>query len=145
MQKVDKGYLVGLAGVVLTLLWIGIFKFTPTEAAAIKPLVVSHPLMNWLYSIFSDQAVSNIIGIAEIIVALGLIIGLKSPKIGFISGIVATVIFIITFSFLFTDLSSWKIVDNVPITSFFLVKDLVFIGIALLVVEKNYALIKQAK
>lgn len=38
MQQHDKGFLVALAGVVLTLLWIGVFKFTPTEAAAIKPL-----------------------------------------------------------------------------------------------------------
>ena len=138
MQKVDKGYLVGLAGVVLTLLWIGIYKFTPTEAGLIKPLVASHPLMNWLYSIFSDQAVSNIIGIAEIIVAIGLIIGLKHSKIGLISGIAATIIFIATFSFLFTKLDSWKIVDGMPITNFFLLKDLVFIGIALITVEMNY-------
>lgn len=39
------GYYISLYGVALVLLWIGIFKFTPTEAAAIKPLVENHPLM----------------------------------------------------------------------------------------------------
>lgn len=39
------GYYISLYGVAIVLLWIGIFKFTPTEAAAIKPLVENHPLM----------------------------------------------------------------------------------------------------
>lgn len=56
MQQHDKGFLVALAGVVLTLLWIGVFKFTPTEAAAIKPLVASHPLMSWLYGPCRNRA-----------------------------------------------------------------------------------------
>ena len=75
MQQ-ERGYLVGLAGVVLTLLWIGVFKFTPTEAEAIRPLVESHPLMNWMFSILSVQGVSNLIGITEIIVAIGMVLSL---------------------------------------------------------------------
>ncbi|MDA4697911.1 YkgB family protein, partial [Enterobacter hormaechei] len=53
------GYYISLYGVAIVLLWIGIFKFTPTEAAAIKPLVENHPLMGWLYNILSIQGVSN--------------------------------------------------------------------------------------
>ncbi len=37
------GYKLGVFGVVLVLLWIGIFKFTPTEAAAIEPLIKKPP------------------------------------------------------------------------------------------------------
>jgi len=50
------------------LLWIGIYKFTPTEAKLIEPLVKNHFLMGWLYQVFSIQTVSNLVGSAEIIV-----------------------------------------------------------------------------
>ncbi|MGL4600049.1 MAG: DUF417 family protein [Plesiomonas sp.] len=127
----NKGYLVALLGVVLTLLWIGIFKFTPTEAQAIKPLVASHPLMSWMYHQISEQAVSNLIGTLEIITAVGLVIGLWKPVIGYWSGWAATITFLITLSFLFTLPGAWKVVDGVPTTEFFLFKDLVFLGVAI--------------
>ncbi|MGL4826567.1 MAG: DUF417 family protein [Vibrionaceae bacterium] len=129
LKQYDTGFLVALAGVVLTLLWIGVFKFTPTEAAAIRPLVDSHPLMNWLYGIFSEQGVSNLIGIAEIIIAGGLIAGLWRPKVGYWSSIAALVTFATTLSFLLTLSGVWKVVDGVPITEFFILKDIVFLGV----------------
>ncbi len=136
MQQ-EKGYLVALSGVVLTLLWIGVFKFTPTEAEAIRPLVESHPLMNWMFSILSVQGVSNLIGITEIIVAIGMVIGVWKPKLGYWSGLAAVVIFITTLSFLFTLSGVWKIVDGVPVTEFFIFKDVVFLGVAWLSVERS--------
>lgn len=127
----EIGYLISLAGVVLTLLWIGIFKFTPTEAEAIRPLVESHPLMSWLYGPLSTQGVSNLIGLLEILVAAGLIVGLHYPRIGYWSGWGATVIFTTTLTFLLTLSGVWKIVDGVPVTEFFIFKDLVFLGVAI--------------
>lgn len=135
-MKHEKGYLIALSGAVLTLLWIGVFKFTPTEAEAIRPLVESHPLMNWLFAILSVQGVSNLIGIVEIIVAVGMVIGVWKPRIGYWSGLAATVIFLTTLSFLLTLSGVWKVVDGVPITEFFIFKDLVFLGIAWLSVER---------
>lgn len=38
------GNLISKAGLVLVLLWIGIYKFTPTEAKLIEPLLVNSPL-----------------------------------------------------------------------------------------------------
>ncbi|UZJ64504.1 DUF417 family protein [Sphingobacterium sp. KU25419] len=35
----SAGYYISLFGSFLILLWVGIFKFTPTEAQAIKPLI----------------------------------------------------------------------------------------------------------
>ncbi|WP_421240800.1 DUF417 family protein [Aeromonas enteropelogenes] len=131
MQQHDKGFLIALAGVVLTLLWIGVFKFTPTEAAAIKPLVASHPLMNWLYGPLSEQGVSNLIGLAEIVIAVGLIVGLWQPRIGYWSSMGAIVTFLVTLSFLLTLTGVWKVVDGVPVTEFFIFKDLVFLGVVL--------------
>ncbi|MEH8252276.1 DUF417 family protein [Aeromonas veronii] len=131
MQQHDKGFLVALAGVVLTLLWIGVFKFTPTEAAAIKPLVASHPLMSWLYGPLSEQSVSNLIGVVEIVIAIGLVVGLWQPRIGYWCSMAAIVTFLATLSFLLTLTGVWKIVDGVPVTEFFLFKDLVFLGVVL--------------
>lgn len=131
------GYKIGVFGVVLTLLWIGVFKFTPTEAAAIEPLVANHPLIGWIYSFLSVQMVSNIIGLTEIIIAIGLIAGFFNPKIGYLSGLLALFTFIITLSFMITTPNTWKVVDGVLITNFFLLKDIVFVAVALLVIERN--------
>jgi uncharacterized membrane protein YkgB len=66
--------LIGLAlmryGLVLILFWIGLMKFTPYEANAIKPLVEHSPFMSWMYYIMSIQAVSNMIGVIEVATAV---------------------------------------------------------------------------
>ncbi|OEE19004.1 DUF417 family protein [Aliivibrio fischeri] len=136
-EETSLGYKIGVFGVVLILLWIGIFKFTPTEAAAIEPLVANHPLMGWIYGFMSVQMVSNIIGLTEIVIAIGLIAGFFNPKIGYYSGILALLTFIATLSFLATTPNTWKVVDGVLTTNFFLLKDIVFISVSLLVIEHN--------
>ncbi|RJX72970.1 DUF417 family protein [Vibrio sinensis] len=131
------GYLIGVFGVSLILAWIGIYKFTPTEAKLIQPLVENHFAMGWLYDVISVQAVSNIIGTTEIIVAIGLIIGIKHTKIAYFSGIAATIIFVSTLSFLLTTPNTWKVSDGILITNFFLVKDILFLAISISVIERN--------
>jgi uncharacterized membrane protein YkgB len=49
-------------------------------------IVANSPVMSWLYRVFSLQAVSNLIGIVEIIVAL-LIAFPFSAKISFIGSL----------------------------------------------------------
>ena len=131
------GYSLGVVGVALVLAWIGIYKYTPTEAMLIEPLVVNHPAMSWLYNVMSVQMVSGLIGTVEIIVAIGLIIGLKQPKVGYFSGIAASIIFIATLSFLITTPNTWKVSDGILVTNFFLVKDILFLAISISVIEKN--------
>lgn len=137
------GYKLGVCGVVLVLFWIGVYKFTPTEAEIIKPLVSNHPAMAWLYEVMSVQAVSNLIGAVEIVVAVGLLAGLKKPLVGYWSGIAAAGIFIATLSFLLTTPGVWKVTDGVPVTNFFLVKDLLFLAVAVSVIERSKAVLQQ--
>ena len=137
IKESNIGYSLGVVGVALVLAWIGVYKFTPTEAMLIEPLVSNHPAMNWLYSVMSVQMVSSLIGTVEIIVALGLIIGFKQPKIGYFSGIAASLIFIATLSFLITTPNTWKVSDGILVTNFFLVKDILFLAISVSVIEKN--------
>ncbi len=56
--------------IVLVLAWIGAMKFTAYEAGAIEGLVASSPFLAWLYTIASQQAVSNLIGTIEIAIAV---------------------------------------------------------------------------
>ena len=130
-------YNLGVIGVALVLAWIGIYKFTPTEAMLIEPLITNHPAMSWLYNLFSVQAVSNMVGGAEIIVAIGLMIGFKKPRVAFYSGIAAAAIFVVTLSFLITTPNAWKVSDGILVTNFFLVKDILFLAIAISVIERN--------
>jgi len=89
-------------GLVITLLLIGALKFTADEAQGIQPLVASSPLMFWLYRIFSLQAVSNLIGMIEIAVAVLIALRSLSAKLSFIGSIGAAITFLLTVSFLFS-------------------------------------------
>ena len=51
------GIYVSRYGLVVTLLLIGVIKFTAGEAQGIQLLVANSPLMFWLYRIFSLQGV----------------------------------------------------------------------------------------
>lgn len=137
MRK-QLGSEIGVCGVVLILLWIGIFKFTPVEARAIQQLVEYSPLMSWMYKVGSVQAVSNVIGIFEIITAFLLAISPLSKKIAFIGGLFGTIIFLTTLTFLLSTPGVFRIVDNVPVTDFFILKDIMALGICLQVLLDHW-------
>ncbi|MCL1676970.1 DUF417 family protein [Elizabethkingia meningoseptica] len=129
------GYYISLYGIALVLLWIGIFKFTPTEAASIKPLVENHLLMGWLYHLLSVQGVSNLIGIVEIITSISIVFAPYRQLFRTIASAGILVTFITTLSFLLTTPGMWKIVDGIPVTDFFILKDLVSLGFGLMILQ----------
>jgi uncharacterized membrane protein YkgB len=131
------GYYISLFGAALILLWIGIFKFTPTEAQGIKPLVENHFLTFFVYKIASVQAVSNAIGTIEIIIALLLIFSVKFAFLKRYAGIGMIVTFLVTLSYLFTTPGVWKVVDGVLVTDFFILKDLMLLGFGLMIYQKD--------
>ncbi len=124
----NYGFYISLFGTVVILLWVGLFKFTPTEAEAIKPLMINHPLTYWMYDVISTQMVSNIIGISEVLIALLIILGLKNKNIAKVAAIGVIVIFLMTISFLFTTPNMWRSVDNFRTTDFFILKDIMYLG-----------------
>jgi reactive chlorine resistance protein C len=129
------GYYISLFGAAIILLWIGIFKFTPTEAGAIKPLIENHFLTFFVYDFMSIQAVSNAIGVIEIIIALLLVFSVKFASLKRFAGIGMIITFLVTLSYLFTTPGVWKIVDGVPITDFFILKDLMLLGFGLMLLN----------
>jgi uncharacterized membrane protein YkgB len=130
--SMDKlGIHVSRYGLVLTLLLIGVLKFTAGEAQGIQPLVANSPLMFWLYRIFSVQGVSNLIGAAEIIVAALMASRPFSAKLSFIGSLGAIITFLLTLSFLFSTPGAFHFSYGFPIlgdAGQFLIKDLVLLG-----------------
>ncbi|CAI9429198.1 Inner membrane protein ykgB [Candidatus Ornithobacterium hominis] len=130
-KQQDIGMIVMILGTALILLWIGVFKFTPTEAEAIKPLMQNQPLLSWMYSILGVQGVSNFIGIVEIVTAILLILGLNFKLLLKYAGALLILTFTITISFIFTTPGVWRSVDGVPVTDFFILKDLIPLGLGI--------------
>ncbi|NJO37541.1 MAG: DUF417 family protein [Rhizobiales bacterium] len=122
-------------GVVAVLVWIGLMKFTGYEAQAIQPMVANSPLMSWLYGLFSVQATSNLIGVAEI--AAGVLILLRpwSAIAAAIGGLMAAATFLTTLTFLFSTPGWEPSLGGFPALSVapgqFILKDLVLLGAAL--------------
>jgi reactive chlorine resistance protein C len=118
--------------IVLVLVWIGAMKFTAYEAGAIEPLVASSPLMSWLYAIFSVQATSNLIGVAEI--AAGVLIAVRpwSAIACAIGSLMAIATFVVTLTFLFSTPGWEPSLGGFPALSVapgqFILKDAVLLG-----------------
>lgn len=134
MKLTKIGYTIGVIGTIIILLWIGVLKFTPSEAEAIKPYVENSFLMSWMYKIGTVQQVSVFIGIWEIITAILLIGSFFTRLAGIIGGYLGLAIFLTTLTFIFTTPGIWKDMDGIPITDFFVLKDLGFLAVVLQVI-----------
>jgi uncharacterized membrane protein YkgB len=133
-------------GLVIVLGWIGAMKFTAYEAEGIKTLVETSPFMSWMYKVFSIQATSNIIGVAEIIAAVLIAIRPLSAKLSAVGSVLAVCTFLATLTFLFS-LPGWeKSLGGFPALSGsggFLLKDIVLLGAALFTLGDSLARKKQ--
>lgn len=123
-------------GLVLVLLWIGGMKFTGYEAEGISPFVKNSPLMSWMYHFFSVRTFSAALGVFEITVALGLVVGIFLPRIGVAAGLTAVGMFLGTLSFMVTtpgvfepSLGGFPALSALP--GQFLIKDAVLAGASL--------------
>jgi uncharacterized membrane protein YkgB len=109
---------------VFFLLFFGALKWTAGEAQGIQPMVSHSPFLAWLYSAFSVQHASEVIGVVELII--GVLIALRrwSPRASAVGSLAASAMFVITLSFLFTT-------PNAGESAPFLLKDLTLLGAAL--------------
>jgi reactive chlorine resistance protein C len=119
---------------VLILVYFGAFKFTPTEARAIQPLLEHSPLLSWLYSVLDVDGVSRLIGVAELAIA-GLIFARPwSARLSGIGSLAAAGMFLITLSFLLSTPGLWEWVDGFPAptsAAAFILKDIFLFGAAI--------------
>jgi len=121
-------------GLVVVIGWIGLLKFTSFEANGIQPLVANSPVMNWLYTIFSVQTFSSLLGVVEVTVALLIAIKPVAPKLSAIGSVGAIGLFLATISFLFTtpgvgeaSAGGFLVLSS---TGQFLIKDVALLGLS---------------
>lgn len=109
-------------------------KFTAYEAGAIEGLVASSPLTSWLYSMFSLQGASNLIGTVEIATAALIVLGARFPKAALLGALGAIATFFVTASLLFTAPVTEPSLGGFPALSVvpgqFLLKDIVLLAAA---------------
>ncbi|MBD0332985.1 MAG: DUF417 family protein [Chitinophagaceae bacterium] len=125
------GFTLAIVGTAVTLLWIGLFKFTPTEAKDIQDVVKHSRFMSWLNLVLSVQGVSNFVGTFEIITALLLVLQLFWKQLSIIAGLLGCIIFLITISFLFSTPGMFTTVDGLLIANGFILKDIALLGVCL--------------
>jgi uncharacterized membrane protein YkgB len=129
------GHYVTLYGLVLMFGWIGLMKFTAYEVAAIEGLVLSSPLLSWLYLVFAQQGAANLIGIIEVMAAVALALRPWSALAGAAGAGLMAAITAVTLSFLLTAPAWEASLGGFPALSVvpgpFLVKDAVLFGAAL--------------
>ncbi len=122
-------------GLVAVLLWVGLLKFTAYEAEGIQPFVANSPLMSWAYGVMSVRSLSAALGVVEVV--LGLLIALRNfaPKLSAFGSIGATVMFLITLTFLLSTPGVWQPGYGFPCLSpvpgQFVAKDLLYLGAAI--------------
>ncbi|KIU18283.1 YkgB family protein [Mycolicibacterium llatzerense] len=132
----STGWILARYGLALVIGWIGVCKFYPYEAHNIEPLVANSPFMGWLYTVFSVQTFSTMLGVLEIATALLIIAKPRFPALSAVGSTVAVLLFASTLSFLFTTPGVGEpSAGGFPLLSMtgqFLIKDVVLIGVSVL-------------
>ena len=142
----DKQHvLLNFIPVAMVLLWIGGMKFYEFEAKAIVGLVETSPFMSWLYTVFSVQGASNIIGGFDVLFAvlLGAGILLNNKKLIIVSGLACLSVFLMTQTFLITATGAFSSSTLLERLGQFVIKDLWYVGN--LIVIATLILFKPAK
>ncbi|MBH0043465.1 MULTISPECIES: DUF417 family protein [unclassified Pseudoalteromonas] len=127
----DKQHvLLNFIPVAMVLLWIGGMKFYEFEAKGIVSLVETSPFMSWLYTVFSVQGASNVIGGFDVLFAvlLGLGLFLNNKKLIIVSGLACLSVFMMTQTFLITATSAFSSSTLLERLGQFVIKDLWYIA-----------------
>jgi uncharacterized membrane protein YkgB len=127
--------LVARYGLAIVLAWFGAMKFTYYESHGISHWVASSPLLSWVYHIMSIDAFGRLNGSVELITAALLAVKPWIPKASVAGGILASLFFVTTLSFMITTPGVGEAsAGGFPVLSAdgeFLMKDIALIGLAL--------------
>jgi uncharacterized membrane protein YkgB len=115
-------------GLTFLLLLFGTFKFFQFEAEGIQPLLTHSPLLGWLPVTLGVRGSAALIGTVEVLAGLGLALGPWFPRLGTVGGLVATITFLTTLSFLVT---TPGVLAPGSEAGGFLLKDLILLGAAI--------------
>ena len=133
---------------VIVLLWVGGMKFTSYEAARIAPLEMHRPLMNWLYVLMGQRNVSDLLGVIEIALGVGIALRYVYPLVSGIASLLSVGMFLTTLSFLFTT-PGWEPTLGFPGISAmpgqFLLKDVVLLGAAIFTASEAFGAVRKSE
>ena len=87
-------------GLVSLLFFWGGLKFAQPETEAIQPLLAYSPLLSWMLAVFDVRTASAVIGVVEIILALGILTHRLWPSFSGLASLGASGIFLVTLRFL---------------------------------------------
>jgi reactive chlorine resistance protein C len=117
-------------------------KFTAYEAAGIAPLETHSPLMSWAYYLLGERNLSNLLGVIEITLGLGIALRHVRPHISGIASLLSVAMFLTTLSFLFTT-PGWEPTLGFPglsaLPGQFLLKDIILLGAAVFTAGEAFA------
>ena len=126
----------------VVLLGFGLLKFTAYEAHGVEPLFSHSPFFAWAYKLVGLRTLSKGLGVTEIVTGLLLAARRFSPLASVLGGLVAIVMFCTTGTFMLTTPGVWEPGYGFPFPSValgeFLVKDLVYLGVALLLTGESW-------
>ena len=140
LRRAGRG--IALYGVVAVLLLIGGLKFTAVEIVALENLIPPTPWLAWLYPAFGKAGASYLLGVIEIIAGLLLAVSPWSPVARAAGGLLSSVIFIVTSSLLLALPVGEPSAGGFPALNGlgqFLVKDVVLLGVALIIAADGLA------
>ncbi|WP_084216188.1 YkgB family protein [Pseudonocardia spinosispora] len=130
-------------GLAIVIAWIGGLKFTATEAQRIQAYIPHSPFMSWMNNLLSVQALSNAIGVVEIVSAVLIASMLLSARLASVGSAIAVVLFLSTLSFLFTtpDVPDFDAGGFPALSALgqFLLKDIVLLGAAVWTLGESLA------
>lgn len=127
---------------VIIFIWFGAMKFTYYEAIGISSFIENSPLVSWLHTIFGIQGASYFLGTMELLTAFFLIIGAFNSISSAIGGLMATMTFCITLTFMFTtpgvsELSAGGFPAISALPGQFLLKDLVLLAASICILKTS--------
>jgi len=127
--------LIARYGLVIVLAWFGAMKFTSYESHGISHWVANSPFLGWVYDLMSIDAFGRLNGSVELITAALLAVKPWWPKASVVGGIIASLFFVTTLSFMVTTPGVGEAsAGGFPVLSAdgeFLMKDIALIGLAL--------------
>lgn len=130
LQQIGAGVL--RYGLAIIVVGVGALKFTAYESFAVAGFVVNSPLFSWIFDIVGPRTFAGMLGVVEI--AIGLLIAARpfSPRLSALGSVGATLLFLVTLTFVLTTPEVWQAGYGFPYPSpapgQFLLKDLVLLG-----------------
>jgi uncharacterized membrane protein YkgB len=122
-------------GLVIAIGWIAAMKVTEYEAKGIEPLIAHSPFLSWGYSIWTVHHFTEIIGAAEMTIAILLALRRWFPKASAIGSVGAICMFLTTLSFILSTPGWEPSLGGFPALSGdvgeFLIKDFTLLGAAI--------------